>query len=78
MILKLGMIHRGPKLYKVCINSGPVLTLTHSTARSNLGTYVFLLEKVKTVDFFWKFLHACDLKVDRCRQLIRLMKVCMY
>ena len=51
MILKLGMQHRGIKLYKVYINGDPGLTLTYFTARSNLETLAFLLEKVKTVDF---------------------------
>ena len=38
MILKLGMQHGGIKLYKVCINGDPVLTLTYFKARSNLVT----------------------------------------
>ena len=37
-------------------------------ARSNLVTYAFLWEKVKTVDFS-ETIAACDLKVGRCRQL---------
>ena len=37
-ILKLGMQHWGLKLYKVCINGDPGLTLTYFTARSNLVT----------------------------------------
>ena len=31
--------------------------------------------KVKTVDFS-ETIAACDLKVDRCRQLFEFMKVC--
>ena len=46
-------------------------------ARSNLVTYAFLWEKVKTVDFS-ETIAACDLKVGRCRQLIGFMKVCEY
>ena len=38
MILKLGMKHRGLKLYIVCINDDPGLTLAYFTARSNLET----------------------------------------
>ena len=38
MILKLGMQHWGLKLYKVCINGDPGLTLTYFTARSNFET----------------------------------------
>ena len=46
-------------------------------ARSNLVTYAFLSEKVKTVDFS-ETIAACDLKVGRCGQLIESMKVCEY
>ena len=46
MILKLGMQHRGLKVYKVCINVDPGLTLTYFTTRSNLVTLAFLYEKV--------------------------------
>ena len=46
-------------------------------ARSNLVTKVFLWEKVKTVDFL-ESIAASDLKVGRCRQLIKVMKVCEY
>ena len=47
-------------------------------ARSNLVTYAFLWEKVKTVDFS-ENIAASDLKVgSRCRQLIEIMKVCEY
>ena len=49
------------------------MTLTYFTARSNLVTYAFLLEKVKTVDFS-ETNAACDLKVGRCRQLIEIIK----
>ena len=51
MILKLGMQHRGLKLYKVYMNSDPGLTLTYFTARSNLVPYAFVWEKGKTMDF---------------------------
>ena len=50
------------------------MTLTYFTARSNLVTYAFLWEKVKTVDFS-ETIAACDLIVGRCRQLIEIMKV---
>ena len=33
--------------------------------------------KVKTVDFS-ETIAACDMKVDRCRQIIEIMKVCEY
>ena len=33
--------------------------------------------KLKTVDFP-ETIAACDLKVDRCRQIIEIMKVCEY
>ena len=41
MTLKLGMYHKGLKLYKVCINDDPGLTLTYFTARSNWVDYTF-------------------------------------
>ena len=42
-------------------------------AQSNLVTYAFLWEKVKTVDFS-ETIAACDLKVGRCRQLIEIIR----
>ena len=33
--------------------------------------------RLKTVDFS-ETIAACDLKVDRCRQIIEIMKVCEY
>ena len=48
MILKLGMQHRGLKLYRVCINGDPVLTLTYFMAWSNLVTCAFEFEKTIT------------------------------
>ena len=51
--------------------------MTYFTARSNLETWAFLREKVKTVDFS-KTIEAWDLKVGRYRQLIDFMKVCEY
>ena len=46
-------------------------------ARSNLITYAFLKEKVKTVDFS-ETIAASDLKGSRSRHLIEFMKVCEY
>ena len=43
MILKLGMEHYVPKLYKVYINDDPELTLTYFTTMSNLAKIVFVL-----------------------------------
>ena len=74
---KLGVWHRELKSIINCSNDDPGVTLTYFTARSNLVTYAFLLEKVKTVDFS-ETIAACDLKVGRCRQLIKVMKVCEY
>ena len=56
----------------VCSNDDPGVTLTYFTARSNLVTYAFLWEKVKTVDFS-ETIAASDLNVGRCRQLIEFM-----
>ena len=77
MILKFGMQYRELKLYKVYINYNPGLTLTYFTARSNLVTWAFLWEKVKTVNYS-ETIDACDLKVGRYRQLIECMQVCEY
>ena len=63
------------KLYKVCINGEPGLTLTYFTARSNLVSRLFYRKKRKQC-FFAETIAACDLKVGRCRQLIELMKLC--
>ena len=43
MIMKLGMGHYVLKLYKVSINDGPELTLTHFKTMSILAKLVFLL-----------------------------------
>ena len=40
---------------------------------SNLVTFAFLWEKVKTVDFS-ETIPACDLKAGRCRQLIGIRR----
>ena len=58
-------------------NDDPRVTLTYITTRSNLETYAFLWEKVKTVDFS-ETIEACDLKVGRYKQLNDFMKVCKY
>ena len=42
MILKLGMQHRELKLYKVCIDDDPGLTLFYFTVMSNFVTWAFL------------------------------------
>ena len=46
MILKLGLQHRGLKLYKVYINDDPGLTFTYFTAMSKLVAYTFEWGKV--------------------------------
>ena len=71
------MWHRGLQPIIVCSNDGPGLTLTYFTTRSNLVTYAFLWEKLKTVDFS-ETIAASDLKVGRSRYLIAFMKVCEY
>ena len=48
MILKLGMKHRGLKLFKNCINGDPRLTLTYYTTRSNLVACAFEMNKTVT------------------------------
>ena len=61
MILKLGMKHRGLKLYDLYINNDPGLTLTYFTAMSNMVTKAFLKEKVN----FSETIAASDLKASR-------------
>ena len=61
----------------MCSNVDPGLTFTYFMARSNLVTQAFLWEKVKTVDFS-ETIATCDLKVSKCRQLIKFIKVCEY
>ena len=74
MILKLGMQHWGLKLYKVCINGDPWLTLTNFTEKSNYVTSKgFSIRKSEKSGIFQK-----HLKVGRCRQLIELMKLYEY
>ena len=68
------MQHRGLQPIIVYSNDDTGVTLTYFTARSNLVTLAFLWGKVKTVDFS-ETTAACDLKVGRCRQLIKIMKV---
>ena len=75
--LGTGMYYRGLQPIIICSNDDPEVTLTYFTARSNLVTYAFLLEKVKTVDFS-ETNAACDLKIGRCRQIIEIMKVSEY
>ena len=51
--------------------------MTYFTAMSNLVTYAFLWEKVKTVDFS-ETVAASDLKIGRSRHLAEFMKVSEY
>ena len=68
------MKHLGLQPIIVCSNDYPRVTLTYLTARSNLVTYAFLWEKVKTVDFS-ETIAASDLKASRSSHLIEYMKV---
>ena len=74
---KLGMYHLELQPIIVCSNDDPGLTMTYLTTRSNLLTWAFPLEKVKTVDFS-ETIAANDLKGSRCRHLIKSMKICEY
>ena len=71
------MKHQGLQPIIVCSNDDPGVNLTYFTARSNLVTYAFLWEKVKTVDFS-ETIAASDLKDGRSIHLIENMKVCEY
>ena len=55
MILKLGMYHRGLKLYNVYINDHPGLTVTYFTTRSNWVAYTFEWGKLLQSDLMGKF-----------------------
>ena len=59
MILKLGMKHQTIKLYKVCINHDPWMTLTYFTARSTKVAHAFE----------WGKLLQCHLKGKTCSKL---------
>ena len=61
------------KYYQI-FNDDPGLTLTYFTARSNLVSYAFVLEKVKTMDFSENIV-VYDIKVCRCSQLNEYMKL---
>ena len=74
---KLGMLHQGLQPIIVCSNDDPGVTLTYFTARSNLVTYAFLWEKVKTVDFS-ETIAASYLKASWSSHLFEYMKVCEY
>ena len=67
---KPGMKHRGLPPIIVCSNDDPGVPLTYFTSSLNLATKAFIKVKVKTVDFS-ENIAACDLKVGRCRQLIK-------
>ena len=71
------MKHQGLQPIIVCSNDDAGVNLTYFTARSNLVTYAFLWEKVKTVDFS-ETIAASDLKDGRSIHLIENMKVCEY
>ena len=54
-------------------NDNPGLTLTYFTARSNFVKKKFLKQWI-----FFQTIAACDLKADRCRQLIEFMNIYEY
>ena len=67
MILKLGMQHWGLKVFKVCINEDPGLTLTYFCQWSNLVTHTFEWGKIVTKSFNGKNLQQrtnLTIKVD--------------
>ena len=69
---KFGMLYPGLQPIIVCSNDDPGFSFTYFTARSNLITFDFLYEKVKTVDFS-ETIAAPDLKIGEYR-LIELMQ----
>ena len=77
MTFNLGMQHQVLKCYQVYSNYDPVLTLTYITARSNLFSYAFVWEKVKTMDFSDTII-VYDIKVGRCNYLDKDMDLYEY
>ena len=77
MTLKLCVQHWAFEYYQVCLNDDTGLTLTYFTARSNLVSYTFVWEKVKTMDFS-ETIVVYDVKVGRCSQLNEYMKLYEY
>ena len=71
------MQHWVLEYYQLCSNDDLGLILTYFTARSNLVPYAFVLEKGKTVDFS-ETIVVSDIKVGRCSQLNKYMKLCEY
>ena len=61
MTLKINMQHRLFEYYQVRSNDAPGLTLTFSTARSNLVPYAFIWEKGQTMDFS-ETIVVCDIE----------------
>ena len=60
--MKLGMVHFAyQKLYKICINDEPGLTLTYFMSRSNFATKAFIWEKVTIMDSL-EIIASCDLE----------------
>ena len=74
MTFMLGIQHRVLEYYQFCSNDALGLTLTYFMARSNLLSYAFVWEKVKTMDFS-ETIVVYDIKVGRCSQLNEYMKL---
>ena len=69
MTLKLGIQNLVLECYQVCSNGASGLTLTYIMAKSNLVSYAFVWEKVKTMDFS-ETIVVYDIKVGRFSQRI--------
>ena len=63
--------------YQICSNGDRGLILTYFTSMSNLIPYVFVWEKVKTMDVS-ESLVVYDIKVGRRSQLNEYMKLYEY
>ena len=61
----------------MCSSDDPGMTLTYFTARSNLVPYAFIWEKGKTM-YFLETIVVYDIKVGRCSQLNKCMKLYEY
>ena len=49
--MKLSMQHWLLEYCQICSNDDPGLSMTYFAARSNLASYAFVWENVKTMDF---------------------------
>ena len=67
----------GAQVLPICSNTGPGLTFTYFTTRSNLVSYAFVWEKGKTMAIS-ETIVVYDVKVGRCNLLNEYMNLYEY